>query len=81
VRVRHHLTVTAVCPVDGLPDVYAVTVEAERVVRVEDILRVARTFAKRRLYQEQLTEEMARKLSATVRSVGFHSGVRTEVEA
>lgn len=80
-RVTHTLTVAAVCPVDGLPDVYEATVTAERVVKVEDILKIAASFARRKVYQEQVTSEMARKLGCSVRTVGYHSGVKTEVEA
>jgi GTP cyclohydrolase I len=81
VRTTHSLTVSALCPKDGLPDIYAVTVTTERVVAVEDILKVSHGFARRKIYQEDLTKEMARKLGVTVKSLGYHSGVRTECEA
>jgi hypothetical protein len=81
-RAKHHLTVTAICPVnDTLTDVYEVTVEADRILKVEDILAAAKPFSDKKIYQEDLTNELARKLNATVRTVGYHSGVRTEVEA
>lgn len=80
-RVTHSLTVTAICPVDGLPDVYQVTITAARVVRVEDILETAASYKDRKIFQEELTHDMARKLACCVKSVGYHSGVKTEVEA
>lgn len=80
-RVSHSLTVRAKCPMDDQIDIYQVTVEADRVVKVEDIIQVAERFAARQVFQEDLTVEMARALGATVKTVGWHSGVRTEVTA
>ncbi len=79
--VRHHLRVTAVCPVDGLPDVYEATVETSRVIRVEDILAAADQLRTERIYQEDLTVRLARALGAQVTTIGWHSGIRTEVIA
>lgn len=78
-KIRHTLLVTAICPVDDLPDVYETSVETGRVINVETILEVAASFSERKIYQEDLTQEMARRLAATVSTVGYHSGVRTEV--
>lgn len=78
-RVEHTLEVTALCPVDGLPDVYALTVRAARVVKVEDILAAAAQFAGEKLFQEELTQRVHRSLACEVETVGHHSGVRTRV--
>jgi NADPH-dependent 7-cyano-7-deazaguanine reductase QueF len=78
-RVEHTLEVTALCPVDGLPDVYVLTVRASRVVKVEDILSAAAAFAQERLFQEELTQRVHRALACEVETVGYHSGVRTRV--
>jgi hypothetical protein len=64
---------------DSLPDVYEVTVEAQVVIPVERILEIVVGFKDREIWQEDLTQEMARRLGAKVTSVGHHSGVRTEV--
>lgn len=80
-KVEHTLTVTAMCPMDDRPDSYEVVVEAGRVVPVERILEVAASFAERKIFQEDLTEELARAIGARVTSYGWHSKVRTKVVA
>jgi len=75
-NVRHELTIGGLCPVDGSADTYAITVEANRVVRVEDILRTAEELP-RPLYQEEVTQSLASRLRCRVTSVGTHSGVVT----
>lgn len=78
-RVTHTLEVVALCPVDGLPDVYELTVRAARVVKVEDILSAVAHCASERLFQEDLTQRVHRALACEVETVGYHSGVRTRV--
>jgi NADPH-dependent 7-cyano-7-deazaguanine reductase QueF len=65
-KVVHKLTITSTCPVDGLPDVYQVTVRASRVIKVETILEMAASFANKKIYQEEMTFELARGLAAVV---------------
>ena len=78
---RHSLQVVARCPVDGAVDIYQVTVETDRTIFVETILaEVARVTAEP-MTQEILTDTLSAALRAKVTSVGFHSGVRTEVVA
>jgi NADPH-dependent 7-cyano-7-deazaguanine reductase QueF len=76
-RVEYTLEVTALCPADDRLDVYAVTVRATRTIPVEDILKAAAGFRERKVFQEELTAEFHRALTAEVESVGWHSGVRT----
>lgn len=78
-KVEHTLEVVAMCPVDGLPDVYTLTVRASRVMKVEDILAAAAQCAQERLFQEDLTQRLHRVLACQVETVGFHSGVSTRV--
>lgn len=78
--VKHHLTVTATCPVDLKPDHYEVVVECSCVVKVEDILAAAERLKGRRIFQEALTQELARLLGAKVTTTGYHSGVKTICE-
>ena len=76
-KVTHRLTATCSCPVDGQPDVYAVTVRASRVIKVEDILAAVATLRGERIFQEELTARLARAIAAEVETVGHHSGVET----
>lgn len=78
---RYSMTVRCGCPVDDLPDVYEVEFENSVLIRVEDILAAVSGFSATKVFQEDLTADLARRLSCRVRTVGYHSGVRTEVEA
>jgi len=78
--VRHSLTITASCPVDGKPDHYEAVVECVRVVKVEDILAAVQQLRDRKVFQEELTQELARTLGAKVTTTGYHSGVKTVCE-
>lgn len=78
--VRHYLTITASCPVDKKPDHYEAVIECARVVKVEDILAAVERLKTKRIFQEALTQELARALGAKVTTTGFHSGVKTICE-
>ena len=78
--VRHYLTITASCPVDRKPDHYDAVVECSGVVKVEDILAAVAGLRLKRIYQEELTQELARQLGAKVTTTGYHSGVKTVCE-
>lgn len=78
--VRHYMTVTASCPVDEKPDHYEAIVECARVVKVEDILAAVERLKGQPIFQEQLTQELARSLGAKVTTTGYHSGVKTICE-
>ncbi len=80
-RVVHTTTIQAKCPVDHDLDTYEVEFSAERVIKVEDILAAIKQVAAREIFQEDLTVLLARQLGVQVRTVGYHSGVRTEVTA
>ena len=75
--IRHHLTITASCPVDRKPDHYEAVIECGSVIKVEDILAAVERLKTRRIFQEQLTQELASTLGAKVTSTGYHSGVKT----
>jgi hypothetical protein len=79
VRVEHTCEVVARCPVDHQLDVYTLTVRAARVIKVEDILAVARELADVPMFQEEFTDRVHRALGCEVETVGHHSGVRTRV--
>lgn len=78
-KVEHTLEAVALCPVDGLPDVYTLTVRAARVVKVEDILAATAVVSGLKLFQEEVTQRVHRALACEVETVGYHSGVRTRV--
>jgi hypothetical protein len=81
VRVTHELVLRVRCPVDGAHDIYQVTVEASRLVKVEDILAAMGDVAKDAAFQEEITQRLAVALACTVTTVGHHSGVRTTCTA
>lgn len=78
--VRHHLTISATCPVDRQPDHYEAVIECSRVLKVEDILAAVERLKGRRIFQEALTQELARAIGAKVTTTGYHSGVKTICE-
>ena len=75
--VRHYLTITAACPVDDKPDHYEAVIECSRVLKVEDIIAAVEALKDKRIFQEQLTQELARAIGANVTTTGYHSGVKT----
>ena len=77
---RHELTMRCHCPVNGARDTYQVTVEASRVVKVEDILAAVAAVPDW-LFQEDITETLAASLGCGVTTVGYHSGVKTTCSA
>lgn len=81
-RVRHKIQIQCNCPSDKLPDLYECIVECERTIPVERIMKLADKAARKRVYQEELTQWLARRLNARVTTTGWHFGrVQTTVEA
>ena len=83
-RTCYHLRVQATCPVDvSVTDDYkvTVTVRGEKILQVEEILAAVADLTRDPTFQEILTLALACRLGADVRTVGFHSGVRTVCEA
>ncbi len=72
----HQLTVRRRCPVDDAYDVYEVTIETYKMIEVERILGAIAALPEK-LFQEDLTQQLATALGCTVRTVGYHSGVKT----
>lgn len=80
-RVRHRIQIQCNCPSDKLPDLYECVVETERTIPVERIIELAQEGADKEVYQEELTQWLARTLNAKVTTVGWHFGrVQTTVE-
>lgn len=79
-RVTHEFVHHATCPVDGAFDRYEITVEVERLLKVESIIEAIGRLPKT-LFQEQMTQTLAHELGAKVTSIGFHSGIKTTCRA
>jgi hypothetical protein len=77
--VTHEIQVYGHCPVDGGGDSYAVTFTTMSLIKVEDIIAVVNAI-KWPVFQEEMTQQLAHKLGCRVRSVGYHSGVKTTCE-
>ncbi len=76
-KIIHELTFSRTCPVNDSKDNYTLTVETDRLVKVEDIL-AAVTALPEKEFQEELTEQLARSLDGCrIEIVGYHSGVKT----
>jgi len=78
-NVVHTLEITAICPVDKLPDVYACEVHASRVIPVESIISEAEKLRSAELYQEDVCQRLHRALACRIVLTGYHSGVQTKV--
>ncbi len=76
-RVVYELTINAICPVDGKPDVYQLTVRSAKVIPVEDILAAVKKEVAEPAYQETITERLFRAIGTQVETFGIHSGVKT----
>lgn len=77
--VEYELDVTCLCPVDSLPDNYRMTVAARRSIPVETIIAAAQAESQKKMYQEDLCQQLHRTINAQVTLTGWHSGVRTVV--
>lgn len=78
----YEITVRAICPIHLVDDVYEVTVESRSTIYVERLLAFAKTLESTKQTQEDITVTLARKFpGTTIRSVGYHSGVKATVVA
>lgn len=78
---KYETRIVAACPVDDKPDVYDATFISDDTVQVERILEAVAKYATEKAYQEVITADLARELRCRVITVGYHSGVKTTVEA
>lgn len=77
--VKYSLSIKCRCPVDKLPDVYDAEILSSSSLAVEEILKITASFETQEMFQEELTQRLARHTCCQVRTVGWHSGVKTEV--
>jgi len=81
-KVRHHVEVRSTCPVNGDPDRYDCFVYVEdRVLKCEDVAEAVVQLTKQPVFQESLTQALADRLQARVKTVGRHKAgnIRTTV--
>ena len=78
-KVKHKLQIYGKCPVDGANDNYTLVVKTRKILKVEDIL-AAVSGLKWPLFQEEVTQILADELGCNVRTVGYHSGIKTTCE-
>ena len=78
---KYTISIKSNCPVDGGPDIYEAEITSSYPIAVEKIVECVSKFCDQKMFQEELTDLLARTLSASVRTVGWHSGVRVEVVA
>jgi hypothetical protein len=76
-RVKHTSDITARCPVNGKRDCYRVSFLFERFVAVEELLKDIHAYSETSIFQEDLTQRLADRWSAVVRTVGAHGMVIT----
>lgn len=80
-KCRYETRLVAACPANGDVDLYFVAVESDAMVPCERILEEVRKLTGVRRYQEDITSVLAEALACRVTTVGYHSGVKTTVEA
>ena len=81
-KIVHLLEISALCPEDGLGDIYQCEIHATRIIEVTAILKVVDSYKLKKIYMEDLAEELRRGLCAKIVLRGSHYGrVETEVVA
>lgn len=78
---KYETKIVAACPMDGGPDLYDATFESDDTIRCEDIIAAVGKYATEKAFQEIITADLARSLRCRVTTVGYHSGVKTTVQA
>lgn len=78
-KVTHEVKVYGHCPVDGKNDSYDVTISTMKLLKVENILSAINGL-NWPLFQETMTQQLADALGCHVKSVGYHSGIKTTCE-
>ena len=74
--VTHEFTIIGRCPVDEAVDVYEVTVTTGKMIAVERILMAAQAL-EFPCFQEDMTARLAAAIDCNVKTVCYHSGVKT----
>lgn len=80
--VKHQIEIHSTCPVNGDTDLYQGFVYVrDRVLTCEEVAGVVADLTRGPVFQEQLTQDMADRLQARVKTVGRHTAgnIRTTV--
>lgn len=72
---EYRFTISATCPVDHRGDNYQTTVLCKRTIPVEYLQAVVGRHTKQPIFQEKLTQDLARCLRARVTTEGDHSSI------
>jgi len=83
-HVSYRMSVSATCPVDrSVRDDYTVTIAAEEMIKVEDLITLMAEYRTKVMYQEHLTQDIADRIAEciSVTTLGMHSGVSIKCEA
>lgn len=77
IRCRHTLRATGICPQNGLPDEYLISVYPRRFLACEDVVAACELLLERSCFQEVFTQSLANSLGCKVRTIGrhLHNGV------
>jgi NADPH-dependent 7-cyano-7-deazaguanine reductase QueF len=73
------------CPVDGAYDIYDLVIDSNEFIQIENIKTLILRFKDLKMFQEDLTKSIAQTLSHdsltsfTVKTIGYHSGVKLTV--
>jgi hypothetical protein len=76
-KVSHTFPMVARCPNHSGTDSYECEVVMDRLMMVEDILEITDGYGLKKIFQEDLAQELANKLRAEVTLRGLHAGVKT----
>jgi len=78
-RCEYTIEIECNCPVNGERDVYQVTLVSHEKILVEDIIEYMGRFSNETVFQEDLTQKIAKDFNCETTSIGSHSGVITKV--
>lgn len=75
---KYTLRVVALCPKDHGLDVYETEITSAELIECERINEAVNRLKGEKIFQEALTDRLARELGATVKTVGWHSNIKVE---
>ena len=75
-KVKYKIKASFFCPNDGQKDDYNITISSKDPIMVEQIKEAISALQKRGpIYQESLTEQLSKMLSAKVKISGVHQNI------
>lgn len=79
-RVSYRCNFDAKCPMNAkVVDHYTLLIEADGMIKAEDLRAVLSGYAGKAMFQEEITQDIATRFApiGKVTTTGFHSGVET----